>query len=57
MKMLKISRNRLKKEKSSVNLCTVFDSRDINRGQIPQKLFMVQQKDIMISIPRKFIKS
>ncbi len=35
----KSAQNRIKKEKSSVNLLSVFDSRDINRGQIPQKLF------------------
>ncbi len=35
----KSAQNRAKKEKESINLLSVFDSRDINRGQIPQKLF------------------
>ncbi len=35
----KSAENRVKKEKTAQNLLSVFDSRDINRGQIPQKLF------------------
>lgn len=35
----KSAENRIKKEKTAQNLLSVFDSRDINRGQIPQKLF------------------
>ncbi len=36
----KSAQNRIKKEKNQENnLLSVFDSRDINRGQIPQKLF------------------
>ena len=35
----KSAENRKKKEHSVSNLLSVFDSRDINRGEIPQKLF------------------